>query len=68
MKKITSFLALMILLCLCLSACRPVGRGGDETTGGQTQLTMPEMDMPDKHEGDYELPPGEEPDVTVIDK
>ena len=73
-KKITGFLALMTLLCLCLSACRPVRSGGDTTTepiripGGETQLTMPDLDMPDKHEEDYELPPGEEPDVTVIDK
>lgn len=67
MKKITSFLALMIFLCLCLSACRLVGRGG-ETRETSTQLTMPDIEMPDKHEGDYELPPGEEPDVTVIDE
>lgn len=86
MKKITYILALVMILCVCLSACRPAGHGGDITvepsrntggdttaepsrnTAGENQLTMPDLEIPDQHEEDYELPPGEEPDVTVIDQ
>lgn len=106
MKKITSILALMLILCLYLSACRQAGSGGAESTAepaadttaaiettsaavveetaaeseeeiqlpdGEnqetfTQVTMPDVEMPDQHEGDYELPPGEDPEVTVGDK
>ena len=85
MKKIAGFLVLMMVLCLCLPACRPTGSAGDENTagmttaaetveedretqGGDAQLTMPEQDMPDKPEADYQLPPEKEPDVTVVDE
>ena len=84
MRKIIGCLALVIALCLCLSACRPGSSGSTESTTEpvaetgsgiedeiqetDTQITMPNRDMPDQHEGDYELPPGERPEVTVGDQ
>lgn len=46
----------------------PTVESPDESVLDSVSPTLPDIEMPTKPEADYQLPPGEEPTVTVIGK
>lgn len=82
MMKAASFLLAALMILMLLTACigseeHPVVTEPSftipvdqipENTLGPDGPTLPDIEMPTKPDADYQLPPGEEPTVTVITK